>query len=75
MPAGPIADGHNEPAINPPQGYPSALKGDIAPVLPPLTSKPIPVISVTEFEKKNQPCTVWYQRMPKRHTQTLQNGQ
>ena len=52
MPAGPIADGHNEPAINPPQSYSGALKGDTAPVLPPPTSKPTPAISVTESERK-----------------------
>ena len=52
MQASPTANGLNGSAINPPQSYSGALKGDTV-SLPPLpTSQPTPAISVIESEKK-----------------------
>ena len=51
MPASPTANWLNGSAINPPQSYSGALKGDTVSLLPLPTSQPTPAISVIESEK------------------------
>jgi len=72
MPAGPIVDGLNEPAINLPQSYSGALKGDTAPVLPPPTSIPTSAISVTKSKKNSTLYCMVSKNAQKAHPNTLE---